>query len=606
MANFRNRLLLFVGVSAVFTGLAGAQTLSCTTGNGGASPVPVAVPPGTNPPATGWYGPIGSPGTGTIPTQPIELRSEGATELVSDTVFNCDGTAVPLQGQVTAYVNGNVPGLGITGFSPVLQIIDNSGGGNATVYYQGVLVGNQISNGVQTVASQQVIFGTLAVGTALYTGGPVSFPSYNFILRVSNIRVNVTGLPNPNIPTPVTETVFAGAQGVATLFQSLPITVGYVLRSLNVTQGTNPKPASYLVCNSNGGGASFDVTVAELFAGAFKTPLAPPPTASIPAPANIPGGEQGTFTMAGGIEASPLGTRIKFVLANIPPGVTGLSVPNSIISADGVASNLELDFVTGGDTGTSAPVGAPGSTTIPVANGTVTAVYQVNTENLAVIKKFDFTPTLIFGANAVTLTGAASQVTVTTSYAPSPATVGGAINVPTTYLPYFANTGVTTNGPTWSTCETDLLFPFVSTVGGFDTGLAIANTAADPFGTTGQAGTCALYYYGTGQVPAATNPVTPTTTGMTAAIATGTVGMTTSAAYVGTNFSGYVIARCNFLYAHGYGFILGLTAFAPNSAAGGSALTGGTYFTQGYEALILANGPTPRVATNNGAENLNQ
>lgn len=596
MANFRNRLLLFVGVSAVFTGLAGAQTLSCITGNG--SPAPPAAPPaGSSATTIGWYGPIGSPGSGTIPTQPIELRSEGATELVSDTIFNCDGTAVALQGQVTAYVAGNVPGLSLTGVSPILQVIDNSAaGGHATVYYQGVTV----------PGTQQVIFGTLGVGQTVYQAGPVVFPSYNFILEVSNIRVNVTGLLNPNLPTPVTEQVFAGAQGVATLFQSLPIVVGYVLKSLNVSNGT---PNNYLVCSSSAAQAqpSFSVTVAELFAGAFKQPNAPAPTVAIPYPANIPGGEQGTFTAVGGIEANPLGTRIKFVVTNIPSGVTGLSVPNAIYSStDGLATTLELDLVAGGDTGTSAPVGSTGSTTLGISSGSVTVVYQVNQQNLAAIKKFVFGPTLVFAANAVTLTGTASQVSITTSYAPSPATVGGPLVIPTTYLPYFANTGVTFAESLWNVCETDLLFPFVSTVGGFDTGLAIANTAADPFGTTGQAGTCALYYYGTGQVPAATNPVTPTTTGMTAAIATGTVGTTTSAAYVGTNFSGYVIARCNFLFAHGYGFILGVTAFAPNSAAGANALTGGTYFTQGYEALILNKGPVARFATNTGAENLNQ
>jgi len=587
MADFRNRLLLIAGMATVFAGLASAQALTCAPGQApnapgsGGGAVPVSVK-GTL--AAGEYGPVSDPGIGISPTQPIELRSEGAKELVSDTVFDCTGTGgTTLQGQVTAYVTGAVPGLAVTSDLPVLQVIDNSVDGGcdgkcATVYYQGIVV----------PGSAEVIFGTSTNGTGIYTAGVVVFPSYDFILQVSNIRVNVTGLLNPTIPTAVNETVFAGAEGVATLFQSSSETVGYVLKSLNVTIGD---AANYVVCESSAqqNSVSFTVTVSELFAGAFKQPTRPTneQTAGVVYPATIPGGEQGSFIGVGGDESNPFGTRIKFVVANIPAGVTGLVVPNSIQTAQGadtLGATLTLDLVTGGDIGAAGGVGAAGSTTLPIAAGTVTVIYQVDVQDLTQIKSFQFSPDFVFAANAVV--GSQPAITVTTSYAPSPATPGGAIVVPTTYLPYFANTGVPMNGTIWSVCETDLLFPFITTQNGFETGIAISNTALDPFGTTGQPGVCNLYFYGTGQSPAATSPVTPTATAMTS-IAIGTTQDTVVSPYLGTNYLGYVIARCQFLFAHGFAFF---TNAAPGITAAQQA---------GYTALVFNEPPAthPRSGT---------
>ena len=45
-------------------------------------------------------------------------------------------------------------------------------------------------------------------------------------------------------------------------------------------------------------------------------------------------------------------------------------------------------------------------------------------------------------------------------------------------------------------CRTNILFPFVTNQGGFDTGIAISNTSADPFNTATQAGGCTLFAYG--------------------------------------------------------------------------------------------------------------
>ena len=95
---------------------------------------------------------------------------------------------------------------------------------------------------------------------------------------------------------------------------------------------------------------------------------------------------------------------------------------------------------------------------------------------------------------------------------------------------------------------TNLLYTFVTSNAGFDTGLSISNTASDPFGTTApcpQVGcSCTFNFY-------ATNPPMPQTT---PSLPPGQTYANVASA-LAPNFTGYVIATCNFPYAHGFAFI---------------------------------------------------
>ncbi len=96
--------------------------------------------------------------------------------------------------------------------------------------------------------------------------------------------------------------------------------------------------------------------------------------------------------------------------------------------------------------------------------------------------------------------------------------------------------------------------------------MAIANTTtSDPFGTTAQVGTCALNFYGSSA---------PTAAFVTPSIATGTV-YANLASTVSPGFSGYIIAVCNFQFAHGFAFV---SDFGARNMA------------MGYLALIMNNG----------------
>jgi len=91
---------------------------------------------------------------------------------------------------------------------------------------------------------------------------------------------------------------------------------------------------------------------------------------------------------------------------------------------------------------------------------------------------------------------------------------------------------------------TNLLFSFVTNQAGFDTGIAIANTSADPFGTSRQDGKCVLHFYGAGAPMDVTSPT----------ITAGT-DWATLASVNAPGFQGYVFAVCDFRYAHGFAFI---------------------------------------------------
>ena len=107
-------------------------------------------------------------------------------------------------------------------------------------------------------------------------------------------------------------------------------------------------------------------------------------------------------------------------------------------------------------------------------------------------------------------------------------------NVPT---PRF----VATNNPmtviSVTPCETTLLFPFVTNVAGFDTGIAISNTSS-------QAGSCTITYFG----PDAPEPRESASIG-----AEGHMTLLVSKAAPG--FQGYLSVLCGFQDAYGFAFL---------------------------------------------------
>jgi hypothetical protein len=119
-------------------------------------------------------------------------------------------------------------------------------------------------------------------------------------------------------------------------------------------------------------------------------------------------------------------------------------------------------------------------------------------------------------------------------------------------------------------CSTVLLFPFVTNQAGFDTGLTIANTSADPLGTDRDVGPCTLFYYGSttgdGAAPAIqTSVAVPPGNQLVFTLSGGNA----ACRLAGTpGFQGYIVAVCQFRHASGYAFISNGFGDVPAIASG--------------------------------------
>jgi len=377
----------------------------------------------------------------------------------------------------------------------------------------------------------------------------------------------------------------------------------------------------------------------ELQGSAFKTRGLTTQTI----PGNNTFNTESGFTFAGytgsvtGSEAgyADWGTRLKAVFTNIPSGVNlyvgtsnlnssdnaQLSAPFAPTSsfAELVTSEAQTYFgsslpllaatgtstadvtVSGGGTASGPFSGTATFAQLPIVNGSATAVWEVVNSLANTAENFDFEVYLYSYPNVTSNTPTPGTMSVNLSYAPVPdatdnMTLAAASVASYNYgVPRFADTSKAATTATVSICQTALLFPYVTETAGFDTGLAIANTSADPFGTPAQTGACSVYWYGT--TPPTTNPgyvgsagyqtTAPTTAQYMAA---GTIqAWATSVAAPG--FNGYVIAVCNFQMAHGFAFVSDL---------------GARNLAMGYLADVLSvpiNGGTPRFVATGGEGN---
>jgi hypothetical protein len=111
-----------------------------------------------------------------------------------------------------------------------------------------------------------------------------------------------------------------------------------------------------------------------------------------------------------------------------------------------------------------------------------------------------------------------------------------------------------------------ILYQYVTDLEGYATGLAVANTASDVYNTAGQTGTITFYLFQTGVTTPIVYTVVPGNgrgLNATGTLSPGNVfaisldellGDAGQSALVG-NFSGYVMALCEFNYGHGFDIV---------------------------------------------------
>jgi len=446
-----------------------------------------------------------------------------------------------------------------------------------------------------------VFQGVVSGNSVTWFGVPVLAPGTSGIsrtFRFTNIRVNASALSGGSAAgaTPVIASIAVSNTALLPITNPTP-TVGFVQPGLSTSVG-GPAPAALQQCQSGTLVAIAALTFKENFGTAFKTRVVPTGTAAnsgqgTGGPQNVPGGvynSESNFiqTSVGGNGATAgladWGTRLKATFNNVPAGVRLFVSLNNVANAalgvatvpspvggtdttdpyaEAVTSETAAENAGAGafpvaatfSTSTTAPGGSGGIvvTELAVSGGTATAVWEVVNTNPSKSESLTFGVYATYVANVSQNSPPAGTATVNMSFAPTPpvftaaqGSVASSGNVPRFIQdPNAAKSILTVN-----ICRTILLYPFITNQAGFDTGIAIANTSTDPFGTGPQAGACQLNWYSGTTSPAATS---------SGSIASGTV-YTTLASVTVPNFQGYMIAICQFQYAHGFAFISDLGA----------------------------------------------
>jgi hypothetical protein len=506
------------------------------------------------------------------------------------------------------------PGSGLAGYGPSLaqKVCPNPVTG--CTQFVGNVPGATLGTAVDACASFNVATGACANTSAVFganvfqgivTGNSVTFfgvpvlPPVTAgsarVYRITNVRANATSLSGGAAAgaTPVIASISISGATSLSITNPTP-TVGFVQSGLTSTASG----ASNLnQCNNATRSSLSTLTFTENFGTAFKTRVAAQTntiySGQINNPVqNIPGqlyqsesnfvlAVPGNSTTAG---LADYGTRLKASFNNIPAGirlfVSTVNVQNNALpfvnSVPGASSGntgtspfaqlVTSETVNDGNAGisgffptvSSTDVPSTGNTPIveiPVVNGSASAVWEVVNTNPNAIETIRFGVYTTYSANVPQNSPPPGTGTVNLSFAPTPtaaftASAGAAASSTLTIPRFIADTSTARNLFNINICRTVLLYPYVTNISGFDSGLAVSNTSTDPFGTGAQAGTCDLNWYQGANNPAViTTPVIPS----------GTV-YTTLASTAVPGFNGYMIAVCKFQYAHGFAFISDLGA----------------------------------------------
>ena len=531
--DLRKKLLGLAGAAVVFAGMANAQ-LTCTTLSGSAT----------------------------------FIRSESQNDALPQlTLGTCN--AAPVAGSIANVTVFLAPSVAIT--SPA----------------SGQAVSVTAPSG--STEAQLTVAGAPAVYYGIVTGSSVTFSSVSVppgttpTFLINNIRVNGSSIPSVvgSAPTAINAQAFISGTNV-TPGPTNSLAAAYTLNGLAVskitkdaaqaTSGSNVGSPFGVCGNINAGNAgtavtSFFVNANENYATAFKT--------------------KASESTGVGIDPTLInsGTRIKVVFSNVPSGLNVFGAL-TVTATDGAVLTAQIGETasTNGTANNATAVTSPSSvaglaagwTQATGSGGTLTLVYEVTTDNPGTDI---FSIPVILNASTNAVVNQSSTMTVQTSLAP----VTGTSTIPSFVV---GTSSSSTNVLSFTLCSTTLLFPFVTNQAGFETGIAIANTSTDPFGSAKpQSGTCTLNYYGTG----GTNPTKTTAPNTNEAsgspyLSGETYAFTLTNALAATTgnpatFQGYIIAACNFQFAHGFAYIT-------------YAFPGASSDTMGYLALSIPRGAT--------------
>lgn len=493
--------------------------------------------------------------------------------------------------------------------------------------------------------SYTVFRGTRQVGNpeniVTWQGIPVTPPGTNIrTFRITNIRANAAGLGASQtlIPTQIVAYLSVFPQGTLPIDNPQQV-VGFVQQGMlfdvrNCTNTGGASATSQVQCRSVSQDVFNNPTTGTLpsnnapsstvlglrfregFQTAFKPRLVTGQDGALPG--QVFNSESGFVrtapdpagTTLASVGQADFGTRLAARFTNVPANVrifvgttqapvstggtqaflVGTGDPAGVVAGP-VAGNVTIQCAVGMST--------PG-VEVPITAGSGVAVWEVSASNPAANEDLLFYMAYAYRANQAQGQPALGTAQVIGNFAPFYAATGtpGAGSASAALpIPRFVARTDANNLFTINVCQTSLLFPFVTNQAGFDTGIAISNTSADPFPSPNDrlnTGRCTLNYFGrlaNGNAPTTTRQQTDrevtTDLPLTMVLSTGgNYGLTGNA-----TFQGYIIATCDFLYAHGFAFVT-------------DGPIGQARVAEGYLALVI-DGATPNNLRGNPlAENL--
>jgi hypothetical protein len=235
---------------------------------------------------------------------------------------------------------------------------------------------------------------------------------------------------------------------------------------------------------------------------------------------------------------------------NLPVNTSGFATATTTFAGNGdpAFGNFGSAFKGLGDV---APFN--GAVELTSTGGTIIAVYEVVNEDPSAVEQANIPFGVAFVSNTSQNLPAPGISTVNASFAPLSTTGTASSSAP---IPRFCDQSVAGNAFAIIICQCNLLFPFVTNQAGFDTGIALANTTVDPYGTTPQNGVVNVFYFGNtaggGAAPTKqTTQVVPAGQELVFNLSGGgTFGMQAT-----PGFQGYIITIANFQFCHAFAFI---------------------------------------------------
>jgi hypothetical protein len=474
---------------------------------------------------------------------PLQARGEGLTETIGAVVLQATATgSVPSGSSITIVYSGSIANT---------SSFTGTQGLSCSLPAQGTIT---VSTGAAPCGTTTSAFATSAGGSQLTVqfNSSISFVAGSY-LEISQVRMNVNGLGTG------TSTVTATLSGTSASPASNPIT--FTQSQVGVSSIVNPSVKGSIATTAPAiqtcsvpAASTFSVTVGENYPAAL--------TSTTP--------DESGFTP---ITTVANGSLVSIVIANVPSGLGVQANATSTPASNTPATSTILATLVSSTAAVQVSTGSALTYTFAITGDSTSAVESF-TEGFTIGLPNSKGTALSGSAGPLPSIGTIVSATATVSLAPSSGIVSFATN----------NEGGGTVA-TISDCVTNMLFPYVTNQNGYDTSFSVANTTNDDLafgagaGATPQSGSCTLSLWPTTDTTlASASPLGTASQYTTPTIPSGSVFAFSQS---GTSFSGqsgYIIATCRFLNAHGFAFL-----------TNGFAQSAGPQLSHGYLGLVLPN-----------------